>query len=381
MQIYLPIADLPVNVFVILAMGLAVGFISGMFGIGGGFLMTPLLIFLGISPAVAVASVTSHIAASSMSGAISYWRRRAIDLALAFMLLAGGIIGTAFGVWLFTTCATIGQLDITIGVSYVAAARHRRRPDGGRERARHHPGAAGQAGRAAPAWQPHLDPWFAVQAALQALAHLCLRDPGLGDRLLIGFIGAVMGIGGGFLLVPLLIYVLRVPTSTVIGTSMVLTLVTMASATVMHAVTNHLVDALLALILMVGGVIGAQFGARAGQKMSGERLRLLLGLLVLAVGIRFALNLVLPPETLYSIRVLDTDTMTRRSESCSRRHARVARRLVRSRRRRAARRLAVQSSGDGDVEFRRRGTGAVRRQSSRTRRRARGAAATTSSSP
>jgi len=118
-QIYLPIADLPVNVFVILAMGLAVGFISGMFGIGGGFLMTPLLIFLGITPAVAVASVTGHIAASSMSGAISYWRRSAIDLALAFMLLAGGIIGTASGVWLFTTLRAVGQLDITIGISYV----------------------------------------------------------------------------------------------------------------------------------------------------------------------------------------------------------------------------------------------------------------------
>ena len=123
-----------------------------------------------------------------------------------------------------------------------------------------------------------------------------------------GFIGAVMGIGGGFLLVPLLIYVLRVPTATVIGTSMVLTLITMASATVMHAATNHLVDALLALLLMVGGVTGAQFGARAGQKMRGERLRLLLGLLVLAVGIRFALDLILPPDNLYSIRVLDTDT-------------------------------------------------------------------------
>jgi uncharacterized protein len=116
-QIYLPVANLTVNVFVILAMGLAVGFISGMFGIGGGFLMTPLLIFLGISPAVAVASVTGHIAASSMSGAISYWRRRAIDLALAFMLLAGGFIGTASGVWLFTMLRAIGQLDITIGVS------------------------------------------------------------------------------------------------------------------------------------------------------------------------------------------------------------------------------------------------------------------------
>ena len=118
-QIYLPIADIPVDMFLVLAMGLAVGFISGMFGIGGGFLMTPLLIFVGISPAVAVASVASHIAASSCSGVISYWRRRAVDLALGMMLLAGGILGTAVGVWLFTTLRALGQLDITIGVSYV----------------------------------------------------------------------------------------------------------------------------------------------------------------------------------------------------------------------------------------------------------------------
>ncbi len=117
MQIYLPIADLPVNIFLILGMGLAVGFISGMFGIGGGFLMTPLLIFLGVTPAVAVATVSSHIAASSCSGAISYWRRRTIDVPLAFLLLAGGIAGTASGVWLFTMLRTIGQLDITIGLS------------------------------------------------------------------------------------------------------------------------------------------------------------------------------------------------------------------------------------------------------------------------
>jgi uncharacterized membrane protein YfcA len=125
--------------------------------------------------------------------------------------------------------------------------------------------------------------------------------------LLIGFVGAIMGIGGGFLLVPMLIYVLRVPTATVIGTSMVLTLVTMASATVMHAATNHLVDIVLALILMIGGVVGAQFGARAGQNMRGERLRLLLGLLVLAVGMRFLFQLVVKPDDLYSIRLLGAE--------------------------------------------------------------------------
>src|ERR1043165_6469719 len=118
-QIYLPIAELPVNVLLVLLMGLAVGFISGMFGIGGGFLMTPLLIFIGISPAVAVASVASHIAASSCSGVISYWRRRTVDLALGLMLLAGGILGTAVGVWLFTLLRSLGQLDLTIGISYV----------------------------------------------------------------------------------------------------------------------------------------------------------------------------------------------------------------------------------------------------------------------
>ena len=307
MQIYLPIADLPVNVFVILAMGLAVGFISGMFGIGGGFLMTPLLIFLGISPAVAVASVTGHIAASSMSGAVSYWRRRAIDLALAFMLLAGGIVGTAFGVWFFTMLRAIGQLDITIGLSYVVLL-----------------GIVGalmvtesvraiiraRQGKPVELRRPGSHTWIhglPLKLRFKRSRIYVSAIPVLGIGFIIGFAGAVMGIGGGFLLVPMLIYVLRVPTATVIGTSMVLTLVTMASATVMHAAVNHLVDALLALFLMVGGVIGAQFGARAGQKMSGERLRLLLGLLVLAVGIRFAVNLVLPPETLYSVRAMDGD--------------------------------------------------------------------------
>jgi len=308
LQIYLPIADLPVNVFVILAMGLAVGFISGMFGIGGGFLMTPLLIFLGISPAVAVASVTGHIAASSMSGAISYWQRRAIDLALAFMLLAGGIIGTAFGVWLFTTLRAIGQLDVTIGVSYVVllgivgalmvieSVRAILRARQGKPVELRRPGSH--------TWIHGLP----LKLRFKRSRIYVSAIPVWGIGFIIGFVGAIMGIGGGFLLVPMLIYVLRVPTATVIGTSMVLTLVTMASATIMHAAVNHLVDALLALFLMVGGVIGAQFGARAGQKMSGERLRLLLGLLVLAVGIRFALNLVVPPETFYSVRAVDGDT-------------------------------------------------------------------------
>jgi uncharacterized membrane protein YfcA len=304
-QIYLPIADLPVNIFIILAMGLAVGFISGMFGIGGGFLMTPLLIFLGISPAVAVASVTGHIAASSCSGAISYWRRRAIDPALALMLLTGGILGTALGVWLFTVLRSLGQLDLTIGLSYVTllgivgtlmaleSVQAIRRSRQGKPVELRRPGSH--------TWLHRLPLKLRFKRSRIYVSAIPVWAIGL----IIGFVGAVMGIGGGFLLVPMLIYLLRVPTATVIGTSSVLTLMTMASATVMHAATNHQVDAVLALILMIGGVIGAQFGARAGQRLSGEWLRLLLGLLVLVVGIRFALDLAVRPEELFLIRPLE----------------------------------------------------------------------------
>jgi uncharacterized membrane protein YfcA len=301
-QIYLPIAELPVNVLMILFMGLAVGFISGMFGIGGGFLMTPLLIFVGISPAVAVASVASHIAASSFSGAISYWRRRALDPTLALMLLIGGLTGTTAGVWLFTLLRALGQLDLTIGLSYLILL-----------------GGVGammivesvraimraREGKPAEVRRPGSHMWihglplkmrFKTSKIYVSVIPICVIG------FIIGFIGAVMGIGGGFLLVPALIYLIRVPTGVVIGTSMVLTLVTMAYATVMHAATNHLVDAVLALILMIGGVIGAQFGARAGQRFSSEQLRLLLGVLVLAVGMRFAIDLVVQPTELYTIR-------------------------------------------------------------------------------
>ena len=304
MQVYLPIADLPVNIFLVLAMGLAVGFISGMFGIGGGFLMTPLLIFIGISPAVSVASVASHVSASSLSGAISYWRRNAVDVALALMLLAGGILGTGTGVWLFTVLRSLDQLDLTIGLSYVAlltivgammiaeSVKAILREQQGRPATPRRGGAH--------TWVHGLPLKMRFKRSKIYVSAIPVWVIGF----LIGFVGAIMGIGGGFLLVPMLIYFLRVPTSTVIGTSMVLTLITMASATLLHAATNHLVDAVLALILMAGGVIGAQFGARAGQNMRGERLRLLLGLLVFAVGLRFAYQLIVRPSDLYSIRLI-----------------------------------------------------------------------------
>ena len=305
MQIFLPIADIPVNIFLVLAMGLAVGFISGTFGIGGGFLMTPFLIFIGVQPAVAVASVTTHVAASSFSGAVAYWRRNALDMTLALTLLAGGIFGSAGGVALFTWLRAVDQLDLAIGLSYVTLlgiVGLLMVGEGARAIVRTYQGKPPVLRR------PGSHAWFLglpLKLRFKRSKIYASAIPVLAIGFIIGFLGAVMGIGGGFLLVPLLIYLLRVPTATVIGTSMVLTFLTMVSATVLHAATNHLVDAVLALILMVGGVVGAQFGARAGQRIRSEWLRLLLGLLVLAVGSRFAFQLVLRPEDLYSIRIIE----------------------------------------------------------------------------
>ncbi len=307
MQIYLPIADLPVNVFLILGLGLAVGFLSGMFGIGGGFLMTPLLIFVGISPAVVVASVSPQIAAALFSGFLTHWRRGTLDFMLGGMLLIGGVLGTVLGVWLFTVLRSVDQLDLLIALSYVtllgiigvlmvteglrAINRARR---GGRADLRR-PGSH--------TWIHGLPLKMRFKRSRIYISVIPVWVIGL----LIGFLGSVLGIGGGFILVPMLIYLLRVPTITVIGTSTLLTLVTMISATVMHAWADHLVDAVLALVLMIGGVVGAQFGVRAGQNMRGEWLRLLLGVLVLLVGMRFAIDLVLTPTDPYSVRVVRTD--------------------------------------------------------------------------
>jgi uncharacterized protein len=301
-QLYLPIADLPVNVLLVLAMGAAVGFVSGMFGIGGGFLMTPLLIFIGITPAVAVASVTSHMAASSFTGALSYWRRRAIDPMLAIVLLCGGIAGTGLGVWFFVQMRAVGQLDLTIALSYVvllSAVGGLMVYEGIRAILRTNRGEVALSRRSGNRNWIHALP---LKMRFKRSKMYISVIPVVVIGVLIGFIGAVMGVGGGFILVPMLIYLLRVPTSMVVGTSMVLTLVTMLVATVLHAASSHLVDAVLALLLMIGGVTGAQFGARAGQRIRGEQLRLLLGLLVLAVGIRFAIELGIRPAELFTIR-------------------------------------------------------------------------------
>ena len=305
MAVYLPIADLPVDLFLLLALGLAVGFVSGMFGVGGGFLMTPLLIFLGVAPGVAVATVATHITASSFSGTLSYWRRRAVDYQMAAALLVGGLLGTWSGIWIFTTLRSVGQLDLVISFSYLillTAVGGLMVMESLRSMARVRQNKPSLMRRSAGAhtWVHGLPLKFRFRRSKIYISII----PVFGIGYLIAVIGVIMGIGGGFLLVPMLIYFLRVPTATVIGTAAMLTTATMALATVMHAVTSHLVDAILAVVLMMGGVIGAQFGAHSAQNLAPERLRFLLGFLILAVGFRFGYELISPPEHLYTIRVL-----------------------------------------------------------------------------
>ncbi|MCX5513345.1 permease [Kaistia algarum] len=307
MQIYLPIAELPVNMFLIFGMGGAVGFLSGLFGVGGGFLLTPLLIFSGIPPAVAVASTTAQVVASSSSAAISYWRRQLIDFKLAGVLVVAGIIGSSIGVAIFSLLRRLGQLDLLISFGYVTFL-----------------GLVGslmlvesvraiinaRRGRPAPLRRPGQHNWahglpFKMRFKRSKLYVSVIPILAIGVG--IGMLGALLGIGGGFILVPALIYLLRVPTSIVVGTSLIQMIGTMAVATILQSGTNHTVDGILALILMVGGVIGAQFGARVGAQIRGDQLRALLALLVLAVGIRFLVNLLIEPAELFSLATLAGD--------------------------------------------------------------------------
>jgi len=294
-QIYLPIAGLPVDAFVVVAWSIAVGFISGLFGVGGGFLMTPLLIFLGIPPAVAVASVSSQIAASSMTGALAYWRRSAIDFKLSFVLIAGGVAGALLGVMFFNAMQRQGRLDAVIVFSYIfllgtigslmlieslrailfSSTKARSQMRTGRD-----------------SWIEGLP--FKIEFHRSGLYVSVI--PLFLLALFIGFAGSLLGVGGGFILVPALIYLFRVPTAIVVGTSLAQQLITMIAATLLHAATNHSVDILLALILILGGTFGAQFGARAQVKMRAEYFRLLLGLLVFGVAVRFAGDVLIAPE-------------------------------------------------------------------------------------
>ncbi|HEX6143766.1 MAG TPA: sulfite exporter TauE/SafE family protein [Geminicoccaceae bacterium] len=300
MDIYLPIAEMSVNLFALLGLGGGVGFLSGIFGVGGGFLMTPLLILLGVPPPVAVGTSSAQIVASSVSSVQVQLRRRTVDLKMGLILMAGGFAGSLVGVWVFGLLQSLGQIDLVISLTYVIflggvgammlveslrALWWTWR--GGRPRvARHH----------------HI--WLHRLPLRTRFRRSGLYISALGPLLLgmlAGLLVAMMGVGGGFIMVPAMIYLLGMPTAVVVGTSLFQIAFVAAGTTFMHALNNQTVDMFLALALVVGGVVGAQLGAGIGARLRGEHIRLLLALIVLGVGLRMAIELVMTPSARYSI--------------------------------------------------------------------------------
>ena len=300
MEIYLPVAEMSVNWLFIILLGTGVGFLSGMFGVGGGFLMTPLLVFTGIPSTVAVATTLSHITASSISGALAQWKKRAIDFAMAGVMLTGGVAGTLFGVWLFALMRRQGQMDLIVALTYVimlgtigtimlreslAALKAYR---------------SGATATRRPVNRGWIQALPLKMRFRQSRLYISVLPP-IAIGFVVGTLSAIMGIGGGFIVVPAMIYVLRMPTKVVMGTSLVQIIAVTAITTVLQATNNYAVDIVLALLLVSGGVVGAQLGVRAGAKLRGEQLRLLLALLVLTVAAGLLWQLIVRPADLYSL--------------------------------------------------------------------------------
>lgn len=299
MEIYLPIAELPVNVFLILALGGMVGFLSGVFGVGGGFLMTPLLILLGIPSAVAVGTQAPQVLASSISATLAQLRRGAVDRRMGWVLVAGGSVGSILGVGLFGLIRSIGHIDLFIALSYVVflgsiggimlaeslgTIRAKRRVVPRRRLHRHY-------------WVHGL-PWKIrfqnSRLYISLLVPLAVGAFG-------GLLAAILGIGGGFVMVPLMIYLIGMPTAMVVGTSLFQICFVAGITTMLQAIINQTVDIVLALLLLAGGVVGAQFGSRAGSRLSGEHLRLLLASLVLLVCSKLAFDIVVTPADPWTV--------------------------------------------------------------------------------
>lgn len=300
MYVYLPIAEMSINVLVLLGLGAAVGFLSGLFGVGGGFLMTPLLMFLGVPPAVAVATGTAHVVASSVSGAIAQYRRNNVDVKMGLIMCAGGLAGSIVGVEVVRILRRAGQFDLVISLTYVTFL-----------------GVIGalmlvesltawrqaKAGIAPSARKSGQHSWvdgLPFKMRFQRSKLYISAIPPVSIGMFVGFMAAVMGIGGGFVIIPAMIYLLRMSTSVVVGTSLFQIVFVAATSTVLHAVQNKTVDIMLAAALMIGGVLGAQYGARVGEKIRGDYWRLMLALLVLVVCLRIGYDLVATPGELYS---------------------------------------------------------------------------------
>lgn len=304
MNIYLPLAELSVNPFVLLAIGGAVGFLSGLFGVGGGFLITPLLIFYNIPPAVAVGTGANQVIGSSISGALAHFKRGTLDFKLGTVLLVAGIFGSTIGVYAFSLLRQLGQLDLAVSILYVfmlgsigsmmlaesiSALRQSRNGQ---------PAPVKKSGQHNWIHRLPLKMRFRTSKIYVSIIPVAMIGAG------IGFLSSIMGVGGGFVMVPALIYLLKVPTNVVVGTSLFQIVFVSAYTTIVLSTTNQTVDIVLALLLMVGGVAGAQYGAEIGRKLRGEQLRALLALLVLAVAIRLGFDLFVQPGNVYSLAVL-----------------------------------------------------------------------------
>jgi uncharacterized membrane protein YfcA len=288
------------NVFLLLGLGGAVGFLSGLFGVGGGFLMTPLLIFFGVPPAVAVGTEANQIVASSVSGVLAHWRRGNVDFKMGGVLLLGGLLGSTLGVWLFAALRQVGQIDLVIKLSYVTflgmigslmfieslRAVSRRR------------GTAPSRGKL------HKHTWIhglplKMRFRRSKLYISALLPVGVG--FVVGVLAAIMGVGGGFIMVPAMIYLLGMPTAVVVGTSLFQIIFVTANVTFLQAYANQTVDVVLAVLLLTGAVIGAQMGVRSGAKLRGEQLRIILAVMVLMVCGKLLYDLTITPSDLYSL--------------------------------------------------------------------------------
>jgi len=301
MNVYLPIAEMSVNIFVLLGLGTITGILSGMFGVGGGFLMTPLLIFMGVPPTVSVSTVANQIIASSVSGFLAHWRRDNVDFKMGWFLLIGGLIGSTLGVELFRWLKQLGYIDLIISVVYVVFL-----------------GTIG--GMMAlesvrtimkiPRKSSHIDrPKLAQRLPFKvefpkSKLHISAIMP-IAIGIFVGGMVSLMGIGGGFFLVPAMIYLLGMPTGVVIGTSLFQIIFITANVTLLQAISTQTVDIMLAFLLLTGSVVGAQLGSKLGAKLPGEYLRALLAALALGVALKLGFGLFTPPSDIYSVGVVE----------------------------------------------------------------------------
>ena len=298
MEIYLPIAGLPINVFILMFLGLVVGFLSGMFGVGGGFLMTPMLILMGIPPAVAVASEANHILAASVSGFLAHMRRANVDFLMGFILLLGGVLGSIIGVFLLKYLLSIGQEKLFISLSYIlilifvgfwmlaeSVSSIKKKNKGKRNKLHEH------------IWLHGLP--FKIKFRKSHLYISVLPPIFIG--LLVGILSSIMGIGGGFILVPAMIYILGMPTQVVIGTSLLQIVFVTTVSTIMHSYINQTVDVILSSLLLIGAVVGAQIGTRAMVLLRGEQIRFLLAIIIIIVASVLIGEILVTPEEAFII--------------------------------------------------------------------------------